>query len=159
MRRATLTVGGIALGVGVGAAATALGGSLLGTGAAIAAPLAGSFSLVLATPAVPAARTRAVLGGYAAAVVAGLATAAVLGTGAVSVTGLWSDIAAVVLGAGLTVALMRPLDAFHPPAAAAGCLIALQPLRDWPVALVLLLAGGAVAACAIAVRARVRSTA
>jgi CBS-domain-containing membrane protein len=140
--------------VAAGAGAVAVAGVLLGAGPGAAAPLAATLALVVATPAAPAARPRAVLGGYALSTLAGLLSTAVLGAAAPEATGLWwRATAAVALGAGLAVALMVRLDALHPPAAAAGCVVALQPLLHWPVAL-LVLAGGAAVAGGAAIRVR-----
>lgn len=143
-----------AAGTAAGTGVVAVAGILLGAGPGVAAPLAASLALALATPTAPAARPRAVLGGYALSVLAGIVAAAVLGP--VGPGPWWRDTAAVALGAGLAVALMIGLDALHPPAAAAGCVVALHPLLHWPVPLVLLAAGAAVA-CAAALRSRRRA--
>ena len=137
-----------------GAGAVAVAGVLLGAGPGAAAPLAATLALVVATPAAPAARPRTVLGGYAVSTAAGLMATAVLGAATPEATGLWwRATAAVALATGLAVALMARFDALHPPAAAAGSVVALQPLLHWPVALVVLAAGAAVAGAA-AIRAR-----
>jgi CBS-domain-containing membrane protein len=136
----------------VGAGAVAVAGILLGAGPAPAAPLAATWALVAATPAVPAARPRAVLAGYALSTLAGLLASAALGLAAPPGP-WWHAAVAIALGAGLAVALMAGFDALHPPAAAAGCVVALEPLLHWPVALVMV-AGGAAVAAAAAVRGR-----
>jgi CBS-domain-containing membrane protein len=140
--------------VAAGAGAIAVAGILLGAGPGAAAPLAATLALVVATPAVPAARPRAVLGGYALSTLAGLLVTAGVGAAAPEATGVWwTATAAVAVATGLAVALMTRFDALHPPAAAAACVVALQPLLHWPVALIVL-AGGAAVACAAALRAR-----
>jgi CBS domain-containing membrane protein len=136
----------------VGAGAVAVAGVLLGAGAGPAAPLAATLALVATTPAAPAARPRVVLAGYALSTLAGLLTTAVLGLAAPS-DPWWRAALAIGLGAGLAVAFMARFDALHPPAAAAGCVVALQPLLHWPVALVVA-AGGAAVAGVAAVRTR-----
>jgi hypothetical protein len=91
-----------------------------------------------------------VLAGYALSTLAGLLATAVLGVAA-QTDAWWRGTLAIALGAGLAVALMSRFDALHPPAAAAGCVVALQPVLHWPVALVVLAGGAAIAA---AIRAR-----
>jgi CBS-domain-containing membrane protein len=132
----------------------AVAGILLGAGPAPAAPLAATLALVVATPGAPAARPRAVLAGYALSTLAGLLTTASLDV-ATTPGPWWRAAVAITLGTGLAVALMARFDALHPPAAAAGCVVALEPVLHWPPALVVLAAGAAVSAAA-AVRARRR---
>jgi CBS domain-containing membrane protein len=137
--------------VAVGAGVVAVAGTLLGAGPGPAAPLAATLALVVATPAAPAARPRSVLAGYALSTLGGLLAGAV--TGAAIPSPGWGPAVAIALGAGLAVAFMARFDVMHPPAAAAGCVVALHPVLHWPVALVVL-AGGAAVAGAAAVRAR-----
>jgi CBS-domain-containing membrane protein len=136
--------------VTAGAGAIAGGGIMLGAGPGPAAPLAATLALVVATPAAPAARPRALLAGYALSALAGVLASAALSP---ATDPSLHAIGAIALGAGLAVALMARFDALHPPAAAAGCVVALQPVLHWPVALVVL-TGGAVVAGAAAARAR-----
>ena len=105
----------------------------------VAAPLAASLALVAATPTAPAARAGVLLAGYAAAVASGIA---------VSATSL-VPAAAVAIAATLGTALMVLLDRLHPPAVAAACVTALQPVGHWQEAVVVL---GAAIALAAAVR-------
>jgi CBS domain-containing membrane protein len=140
--------------VAAGAAMVAIGGVLVGAGPGVAAPLAATLAVVVANPAAPSARPRTVLSGYALSALAGLLATATLGAAAPEATTVWwRTTAAVALGAGLAVALMTRFDALHPPAAAAGCVVALQPVLHWPVPLVVL-AGGAAVAAAAAVHTR-----
>jgi CBS-domain-containing membrane protein len=135
--------------VTAGAGVIAGGGILLGAGPGPAAPLAATLALVVATPAAPAARPRALLAGYALSTLAGVLASAALGAATDS---SWRATGAIALGAGLAVALMARFDALHPPAAAAGCVVALQPVLHWPVALAVLAGGAAVAGAAAARR-------
>jgi CBS-domain-containing membrane protein len=140
--------------VAAGAATVAIGGVLVGAGPGVAAPLAATLAVVVANPAAPSARPRTVLSGYALSALAGLLATATLGAAAPEATTVWwRTTAAVALGAGLAVALMTRFDALHPPAAAASCVVALQPVLHWPVPLVVL-AGGAAVAAAAAVHTR-----
>jgi CBS-domain-containing membrane protein len=143
-----LLAGAVAAGAGV----VAVAGTLLDAGPGPAAPLAATLSLVVATPAAPAARPRVVLAGYALSTLGGALASGALGL-ATTPAPWWRAAAAIALGAGLAVALMAGFDALHPPAAAAGCVVALHPVLHSPVALVVL-AGGAAVAGAVAVRAR-----
>jgi CBS domain-containing membrane protein len=135
--------------VAAGAGVVAVAGTVLDAGPGPAAPLAATLALVVATPAAPAARPRSVLAGYLLSTLGGLLASAVAGL-VTSPDSWWGVALTIALGAGLSVALMARFDALHPPAAAAGCVVALHPVLHWQVAL-LVLAGGALVAGAAAV--------
>jgi CBS-domain-containing membrane protein len=119
-----------------GAGIVAVAGAELANAPAVAAPLAASIALILGTPAAPAARAGAVLGGYLSAVISGIAVAAMT----------IPPVAAVTTAAALGTALMMASKRLHPPAVAGACVIALQPIGHWQEGLIVLCAACALAA-------------
>jgi hypothetical protein len=116
---------------------------------ATVAPLAASVALVAAAPVLPSARSSAVSVGYLIAVGSGLLAGLVL-----------TDTFAIPVAAGIAVGLMLITDQMHPPAVAAGCLIASLDTRSLAVAAVTLLGAGLIAAgCWVVAVARDRTTA